>query len=230
MAAFNSLCSSPVVSFHVGFCGIFFILTRLSWWSMKRHLFSLKNSFISLFILFLLTAIPVLFGTAIAILFLQCWFSCVSSRRWSVSARFVHLIPRNSPLFNISLFVKSVLWCNWLWVMRQVLTHLTLQNRGIHWFISHRELFSPFRTPSSYYFPSRCGSHFYKEAVGPLSAFVMGLVSPLHALLQYVMSLLLKHKTFVDVNNHKNLVRMCRPCATLGLQHRYSRPNKVLLF
>lgn len=110
----NSLCTSSRFSFMDG---ARLTLIRLSWPSIKRSLFSRKDSFISLLILFLNTASPTCLRIVTAIRFDSYLFLWMRREKWFVSEHFTHRIFLKSPLLSLSYFarVKAVIRFNDQW-------------------------------------------------------------------------------------------------------------------
>jgi hypothetical protein len=119
----NSSCTSCRFSFRDG---TRLILIRLSQPSTKRSLFNRKDSFISLFILFLNTASPTCLRTVTAIRFDSCLFLWMRREKWSVSEHFIHRVFLKSPLLSLSFFVrvKEVIRFNDQW---QVLINMLIK-------------------------------------------------------------------------------------------------------
>jgi hypothetical protein len=81
-------------------------LIRLSWPSTKRLLFSRKDSFINLLILFLNTASPTCLRTVTAMRFDSYLFLWMRREKWFVSEHFNHRVFLKSPLLSLSSFVR----------------------------------------------------------------------------------------------------------------------------
>lgn len=123
----NRLINSSCTSFRFSFMdGTRLTLTRLSWPSTKRSLFSRKDSFISLLILFLNTASPTCLRTVTAMRFDSYLFLWMRREKRFVSEHFTHRVFLKSPLLSLSSFVrvKEVIRFNDQW---QVLKNMLIK-------------------------------------------------------------------------------------------------------
>jgi hypothetical protein len=123
----SRLINSSWTSFRFSFKGVTRLtLIRLSQPSTKRFLFNLKDSFISLLILFLNTASPTCLRTVTAIRFDSYLFLWMRREKWFVSEHFTHRVFLKSPLLSLSSFVrvKEVIRFNDQW---QVLKNMLIK-------------------------------------------------------------------------------------------------------
>ena len=123
----SRLISSSFTSLRFSFMGdTRLTLIRLSWPSIKMSLFSRKDSFISLLILFLNTASPTCLRTVTAMRFDSYLFLWMRREKWFVSEHFTHRVFLKSPLLSLSSFVrvKEVIKYNDQW---QILINMLIK-------------------------------------------------------------------------------------------------------
>jgi len=139
--------------------GLLFTIMRKSFGPERRCLFSLKNSFTTLLIRFLMTAVPTRFGTVTHTLLAP---SSLLVRRIKcpVSPLVIHLILRISLPFSLPSLERE---------------HFAGERE-----LSDGEPLPSLCTSSLQDSPSSFGSHANEKPVRPLPSFVVGLVSPLH--------------------------------------------------
>ena len=126
----SRLINSSCTSFRFSFIGdARLTLIRLLWPSTKRSLFSRKDSFISLLILFLNTASPTCLRTVTAMRFDSYLFLWMRREKWFVSEHFIHRVFLKSPLLSLSSFVrvKEVIRFNDQW---RVLKNMLIKTTG----------------------------------------------------------------------------------------------------